>query len=951
MAGIFFISPKTKENILFFTKNQDLNVNSISTGIPFSFGSLSLSLAPMLLLVISLIFPLTPAIFAQEKETDMNSTSPNTASAQEKNPPQAILSRQSYPNDITVAKLGNGLTVIIQENHTAPVATVRCYVKNTGSINETKYLGAGLSHVLEHVVAGGSTTKRSEEEIRKLIDTFGGITNAYTSLDVTAYFIDCPVRNVETCIELIADQMQYAAFVPEEFSRELEVIQRELADGEANRNRVMWKMIQETFYQENPGHLPIIGYLDVLRQTKREQIIDFYRSRYIPNNMVFVVVGAVETEAVLNQVAQEFANTPRGFDSEVLLQTEPAQIAPRQAVREMDGTTTDICLTFPTVDLYHKDLYALDLLSYILSAGESSPMVRDMQYEKSLVLGLTTSSYTPTYAHGYFSVRMSVEPKNEAEAVKTALDHLYRLQNEMVSETELARAKKQKASELIFDQQTVQQQAESLAQSFMSTGTPMFDTIYVEELQKVTAEQIREVARKYFRPEVLSTIRIVPKGTIAAETRKKEADKDSAKETHSFELENGLRILIKKDSHLPMVDMKIYAHGGNILDTPETAGRAGFIANMLNKGTKTRSNEEIMAWFDSIGGLLSFSSGRNTISGSALVMKEDFPQALEIFADCWLNSTFPEEKFEQEKTLILGAIARRAENPSSELFEAWADALPKTTPFHIVSGGKKETINAMTPESLKSFFVEKCLDPENTILTIYGDINENEALAMAKKYFGSMPKVKNHQIINFDRANDLAENRAIHKVTGKDTGMVLISYAVPSARDEKELMAIRLLNAVIGGYGYPGGWLHKELRGEGLVYSVHCITRTGMAPGYMIFVAQTYPATVDEVVERIFNNIRKAASGQITEEELEIAKQKLIAIHAQSDTTIGEQASQQALNLLHGFGINYDKTYEARVEAVTMEDVKAAAAKYLTRPYLQVTTSNLKKEENQKDQK
>ena len=90
---------------------------------------------------------------------------------------------------------------------------------------------------------------------------------------------------------------------------------------------------------------------------------------------------------------------------------------------------------------------------------------------------------------------------------------------------------------------------------------------------------------------------------------------------------------------------------------------------------------------------------------------------------------------------------------------------------------------------------------------------------------------------------------------------------------------------------------------------------------------------------------------EITEEELEIAKQKLIAIHAQSDTTIGEQASQQALNLLHGFGINYDKTYEARVEAVTMEDVKAAAAKYLTRPYLQVTTSNLKKEENQKDQK
>ena len=109
---------------------------------------------------------------------------------------------------LTVATLSNGLTVMVQENHVAPVATVRCYVKNTGGAFEGRWLGMGLSHLCEHLVAGGSTTNRTEKEIEKIIDTFGGATNAYTSSDLTAYFIDCPAKHVMTCVDLIADQMR-----------------------------------------------------------------------------------------------------------------------------------------------------------------------------------------------------------------------------------------------------------------------------------------------------------------------------------------------------------------------------------------------------------------------------------------------------------------------------------------------------------------------------------------------------------------------------------------------------------------------------------------------------------------------------------------------------------------------------------------------------------------------
>lgn len=263
---------------------------------------------------------------------------------------------QRLPDDVTLARLSNGLTVLVQENHAAPVATVRCFVKNTGSAYEGKYLGAGLSHVLEHVVAGGSTIHRNEKEITKIINTFGGATNAATSTDQTIYYIDCPAKNAMTAIELLADQMQYAKFVPSEFARELEVIQRELADGEVNRQRVLWMLLQQTVYTTHPARYPVIGYLDVLKATTNEAIIDFYRKRYVPNNQVFVVVGDVKTQVVLDQVAKQFAGTPRKYETYVPFEEEPEQLSSREAVREMEGATYDMVFAWPTVKISSPDL-------------------------------------------------------------------------------------------------------------------------------------------------------------------------------------------------------------------------------------------------------------------------------------------------------------------------------------------------------------------------------------------------------------------------------------------------------------------------------------------------------------------------------------------------------------------------------------------------------------------
>jgi len=842
---------------------------------------------------------------------------------------------RQLPGAVTLATLSNGLTVIVEENHVAPVATVRCYVKNTGGAFEGRWLGAGLSHVLEHVVAGGTTTRRTEKEIEKIIDTFGGATNAYTSSHLTAYFIDCPARNAMGAIELVADSVQRCAFEPSEFERELMVVRQELADGEVSRRRVQWKLLNQTIYTKHPARHPTIGYLDVLNRTSHQTIIDFYRERYVPNNQVFVVVGDVSTQEVLDEVARQWTGTPRAYETYVAMADEPEQLSPREAVREMDGKTYDVALAWPTVKLSHPDLFALDVAAYVLSEGDSSRLVRRLKYERQLVLSISSASNTPSYVDGWFGVFASATPEHWEEACAEILREVERLQHELVSPAELAKAKKQKAAELVFDQQTVQQAAESLGRGFLSTGDPLFDKTYVEGIQKVTAEEVRDVARRYFVPERLNRVIIAPPGGAPKADQREAAGAES--EIRSVRLKNGLRVLVKRHSHLPLVNVQAYVLGASLVDTEATAGRSALVGAMLDKGTADRSAQQIAEYFDSIGGRFSMRAGRNTIYGSATVLKDDFAEAAALFADCFTRPTFPDDEFQKVKTLALGAIARRVDSPQQEAFELFYDSLPKGSPYHLIQGGKEETVRALEAEDLRAYHA-KYFVPNNMLVTVFGDVEPDEALAMVERQFGALRPAPDFAPIGFDRPNAIPESIVRHKRTGKPIGMVLMGYPGVSLLDKEDYAAMVVLDAITSGYSYPGGWLHNELRGEGLVYLVHAFQMTGPAPGYFAILAQTEPEKIDEVIGRLQKNVARAKAGEISPEEFRTAQQMVIALHAQENTTIGEQAQQAALDELYGLGYDYDRTFDARIEAVTLDDVVRVARKYLNHHVL-VTTS------------
>src|SRR5438270_13222747 len=195
--------------------------------------------------------------------------------------------------------LPNGLTIIVQEDRSAPVASVQAWCA-TGSIYEDERLGAGMSHILEHMLFKGTKT-RSTGAIAQQVQDVGGYINAYTSFDRTVYWIDVPKAGVTTALEVLSDAMMNSTLPNDEYVKEQEVIRREFAMGMDDPDRMVSLLLFATAYQRHPYRFPVIGELEIYNQLTQEQVMQYYKTRYVPNNLTFVVVGDVDAEKVRQQ--------------------------------------------------------------------------------------------------------------------------------------------------------------------------------------------------------------------------------------------------------------------------------------------------------------------------------------------------------------------------------------------------------------------------------------------------------------------------------------------------------------------------------------------------------------------------------------------------------------------------------------------------------------------------
>ncbi len=833
---------------------------------------------------------------------------------------------------VTKAELANGMTVIVRENHAAPVATVRCCVRNTGSAFEGAYLGAGISHLLEHLVAMGSTVKRTEQEVQELLDTMGGRTNAMTSSDRTVYFIDCAAGHLDLAMELIADSMQHATIPTREFDREMGVVQRELEMGRVDRDRMLYETMKTLVYTEHPMRHPTIGYLPVVQTVTRNDVISFYRDRYVPQNMVFAVVGDVQTRHVLDRIDSLFANFSRTTERTVTLPNEPPQASPRSARLEMEGETVHFSLGWPTIALQHPNLYSLDLISDLLTNGDSSRLGSRLRVEQPHAIGVQSFSFTPSFVPGWFGVSVECRPDRVDICRRTILEEIERLQNEPVDESELNKVKRQQAAAHVFSQQTVQAQANALISSFIATGDPRFDEQYVRAIQQVTPDQVRDMARQYFQPRSLSEVVIEPPGLAQPLPETSVAALESPVLRHEFP--NGLIVLLKRHAVTPIVTVQAFVRAGSVSDTDATSGLAAIATQLMMKGTEKHTARQIAEFFDSVGGVLLTDSQRNTSYLQCSILKEDLPPSLDYAFQVLFRPSFPAEEFLKVQSQLLDAIAARKGDPQTEISDFWTSLLPANSPYHRRVEGTLETVGSLQVSDCVDFH-RRMFVPENMVLAVFGDIDPQAELEQLKCTFGSVQRSRTFERQTFPSSHSEIPGRNENLTSEREnTSMVVIGYPTFPLTSTDEQSALEVLDAVLTGGRGIGGRLFKELRGERLVYYVAGRSITGLAPGFYCLVAQTHPQSREEVVRRIQASVSRICDEGIPQAEFELAKQKLTVAHVMQNTTPASQAFQAAVHELHGLGYDFDQQYDRRIRQVTVEAVQELARRYFHDPII-----------------
>jgi zinc protease len=826
----------------------------------------------------------------------------------------------ALPAGVTLTTLENGLTIIVREDHSAPVVSAQAWAM-TGSIHEDRWLGAGLSHVLEHMLFKGTTT-RPGSRIDQEVQEAGGYMNAYTSFDRTVYYIDVPNTGARVALDILCDVMQHASLPAEELAKELDVIRREMDMGQDDPGRRAGRRLFETAYTRSPYRYTVIGYLDIFNELKPDDIRGYYQARYAPNNSFFVVAGDVKTDEVVAQIRAAYTGNKAKPLPPMVLPAEPRQTAPREVFEEASIELGHFHVAWHIPELRHPDVPVLDVLAVLLGSGRSSRLYREVRERLGLVHSADAWTYSPGNP-GLFGMSGLVDAERFAPAREAMLNEVEKLKTALVASEELAKAVKQFIAATLASRKTMAGQAADLGGSWLAAGDLNFSERYLAAVKRVTPADVQRVAREYLTPENRSIYALLPPGarpaTAVVETEVRESG------VEKFSLPNGLRLLVKENHRLPFVEFRAVFQGGVLAETPANNGITQLMGKLLLKGTTHRSAEQIASEIESVGGHIDSYGGNNSFGVNAEVMSSDFNVGLELLADVLLNPTFAPEALEREREVQLAGIREQRDNLVRSASIAMRRALFGGVGYGLDALGTEDSVKQLSPAAVQAFHRQFAV-PNNGVLAIYGDVQTaavREAVEKAFARWKPLPEAtlaRNHQAVAGAAARRVAETR------DKKQAVLVIGYP-GTTLFSAERYALELLQEACSDLGSR---LFLRVREQlGLAYYVGAQSMAGLAPGYFAFYCGTAPEKAGQVESELLREAELLCRDGLTAEELNRAKAKLLGQRKISRQELGNLAANTALDELYGLGFDYHTKEDAALEAVTLADVLAVARKHL----------------------
>jgi len=871
--------------------------------------------------------------------------------------------------DFEKYELENGLDVVLHQDKSDPIVSVAIQY-GVGS-NREKTGRTGFAHLFEHMLFQESENVPQDQFFKKIQDA-GGTLNGGTWKDGTIYYEVVPKNAMEMVMWLESDRMGYFINTVTEsaFYNQQEVVQNEKRQRVDNNpyGHTGWVIDKNIYPEGHPYNWQVIGELKDLQNSTIEDVREFYDRFYGPNNATLVLAGDFETAEAKEMIEKYFGEIKKRQEVEKM-EPQPVTISETKRLYHEDNfaNAPQLNMVWPTVEQYTEDAYALDFLAEILSDGKKAPLYKVLVKEKDLTS--RTSAYNSSQElAGEFRINITANNGVDLDSVETGINEAMAMfEKNGVTDRDIERIKAGLETDFYNGISSVLGKSFQLARYNTFTGDPGFIEDDIENIKKVTKEDVMRVYNEYIKDKPFVLTSFVPKGQmeLIAENSEKapvveeeikenveknieESTEEVAKTPSNFdrsiqpeqgatpelsipdtwtaELDNGLEVYGIEQNEIPTVNFSLVIEGGHLMDDKDKNGVANLMTDILMEGTQNKTPEELEEAIDLLGASINMYTTNESIVIRGNTLTRNFDKTMDLVEEILLEPRWDEEELGRVKTKTINQIKRSAANPNRVAGNVYDKLLyGEDHIFSLPTSGTEESVEAIEMADLKSFYNNN-FSPSISTFHVVGKIDKEETLkqlnGLKERWAAKEVTIPEYTI---PESRDKASLYFVDIPKAKQSVINIGYIALP--RTDKDFYPVEVMNYKLGG-SFSGN-VNLILREEkGYTYGARTGFSGSKIPGTFTASSSVRTNTTGESVQIFKDQIANYKEG-ISKEDLDFTKNAMIKSNARRFETQFSLLGMLQEMSSYDLPSNYIENEESIVKNMTLEQHKELANKYL----------------------